>query len=76
MGVVLIDRRDDGIARVVINRPNKRNALNDEVRHALIAELPVLLRDETVHALRVAISVRVAILLAWMVWIPGERVFG
>ena len=51
MGVVLIERRDDGIARVVINRPNKRNALNDEVRHALIAELPVLLRDETVHAL-------------------------
>ena len=51
MGVVVIDRRDDGIARVVINRPNKRNALNDEVRHALIAELPVLLSDETVHAL-------------------------
>ena len=51
MGVVVIDRQDDGIARVVINRPNKRNALNDEVRHALIAELPVLLSDETVHAL-------------------------
>ena len=31
MGVVLIERRDDGIA-LVINRPNKRNALNDEVR--------------------------------------------
>lgn len=51
MGVVNIDRRDDGIARVAINRPDKRNALNDEVRATLIAELPGLLRDATVHAL-------------------------
>jgi 2-(1,2-epoxy-1,2-dihydrophenyl)acetyl-CoA isomerase len=51
MGVVNIDRRDDGIASVAINRPDKRNALNDEVRATLIAELPGLLRDATVHAL-------------------------
>lgn len=51
MGAVNIVRRDDGIARVAINRPDKRNALNDEVRHKLIAELPGLLRDDAVHAL-------------------------
>ena len=51
MGAVNIDRRDDGIARVAINRTEKRNALNDEVRHTLIAELPGLLRDDAVHAL-------------------------
>ncbi|HCH56214.1 MAG TPA: hypothetical protein DEV64_03910, partial [Rhodospirillaceae bacterium] len=51
MGAVNIDRRDDGIARVAINRTEKRNALNDEVRHTLIAELTGLLRDDAVHAL-------------------------
>ncbi len=51
MGAVNIYCRDDGVARVAINRPDKRNALNDEVRATLIAELPRLLRDEAVHAL-------------------------
>ena len=51
MSVVNIARRADGIARVAINRPDKRNALNDEVRHTLIAELPALFRDDTVHGL-------------------------
>ena len=51
MAVVNIERRTDGIARVAINRPDKRNALNDEVRNTLIAELPGILGDETVHAL-------------------------
>ena len=51
MAVVNIERRTDGIARVAINRPDKRNALNDEVRNTLIAELPGILGDEAVHAL-------------------------
>lgn len=51
MGAVNIDRLDNGIARVALNRPDKRNSLNDEVRAILISELPDLLRDQAVHAL-------------------------
>ncbi len=51
MAVVNVEKRADGIARVAINRPDKRNALNDEVRTTLIAELPKLLADDGVHAL-------------------------
>ena len=51
MAVVNIERRADGIARVAINRPDKRNALNDEVRNTLIAELPGIIADGSVHAL-------------------------
>lgn len=51
MAAVNIDIRADGIARVALNRPDKRNALNTEVRTTLIAELPVLLKDSAVHAL-------------------------
>ncbi|MEE2722098.1 MAG: enoyl-CoA hydratase/isomerase family protein [Pseudomonadota bacterium] len=51
MSVVNIECRADGISRVAINRPEKRNALNDEVRRTLIAELPGLLRDDAVHGL-------------------------
>lgn len=50
MAAVTIERRADGIGRVAINRPDKRNALNAEVRHTLIAELPPLLADDAVHA--------------------------
>lgn len=50
MNVVNIERRD-GIARVAINRPDKRNALNDDVRNLLIAELPKLLGDDAVRAI-------------------------
>ncbi|MBT6283877.1 MAG: enoyl-CoA hydratase/isomerase family protein, partial [Rhodospirillaceae bacterium] len=50
MAVVNIERRADGIGRVAINRPDKRNALNDDVRNTLIAELPKLLGDDAVHA--------------------------
>lgn len=51
MTVVNIDRRANGVARIAINRPDKRNALNDEVRNTLIAELPGVLTDDAVHAL-------------------------
>ena len=50
MAVVNIERRADGIGRVAINRPDKRNALNDDVRNTLIAELPGLFGDDAVHA--------------------------
>lgn len=50
MAVINVQRRDDGVARIAINRPDKRNALNDDVRNALIAELPKLLGDAAVHA--------------------------
>lgn len=51
MAAVTIERRADGIARIAINRPDKRNALNDEVRNTLIAELPALIGDDAVHAI-------------------------
>ena len=54
MAAVNVERRTDGIARVAINRPDKRNALNDEVRNALISQLPVLLADDSVHAVLLA----------------------
>jgi 2-(1,2-epoxy-1,2-dihydrophenyl)acetyl-CoA isomerase len=50
MAVVNIERRADGIGRVAINRPEKRNALNDEVRNTLIVELPMLFADDAIHA--------------------------
>ena len=49
MAAVTIERRPDGIVRVGIKRPDKRNALNDEVRNSLIAELPGLLGDVLGH---------------------------
>ena len=51
MAAVNIERRADCIGRVAINRPDKRNALNDEVRKMLIAELPKLILDSGVHAI-------------------------
>lgn len=51
MAAVNIERRADCIGRVAINRPDKRNALNDEVRKMLIAELPKLIVDTGVHAI-------------------------
>ncbi len=51
MAVVNVERRSDGIVRVAINRPDRRNALDDAVRQALIANLHDLLADESVLAL-------------------------
>jgi enoyl-CoA hydratase len=49
---VLFDARGDGIAILTINRPERRNALNKDVREALRA---AWLRFEQDDALRVAI---------------------
>ena len=51
MAAVNIERRADGVARVAINRPDKRNALNADVRNTLITSLPELLADDSVHAI-------------------------
>jgi enoyl-CoA hydratase/carnithine racemase len=49
--VVNVDRGADGIARVALNRPDKRNSLNEELRTALIETLGELLGDPAVQAL-------------------------
>lgn len=50
--VVLLERGDDGVARLTLNRPDKLNALNAEVRARLI-ELFDTLRDDS--AVRVVV---------------------
>ncbi len=37
--VLLVDRPHDGVLRLTLNRPEKRNALSNELREALFAEL-------------------------------------
>lgn len=54
MTAVKIDRLPDHVARVAINRPDKRNALNAEVRLGLIEALSDLLADDDVHAVVIA----------------------
>ena len=51
MSAVNIKMVAEVIGRVAINRPEKRNALNAEVRQTLISELPALLQDESVQGL-------------------------
>ncbi len=51
MAAVNIECRADGIARIAINRPEKRNSLNEEVRRTLITEIPGVLADTEVHAI-------------------------
>jgi len=50
MSVVKVERLADSIARIAINRPDKRNALNADTRTALIAALEDVLYDDAVHA--------------------------
>ncbi len=49
-GVVLLDRPAPNVARLLINRPDKRNAIDHAVRHALIEHLTGLLSDGRTRA--------------------------
>lgn len=51
MELVLVDRRDDGVAVVTLNRPDKRNALSIEMRAQLAAVYAQLGEDEAVGAI-------------------------
>lgn len=47
---VLLDHPAPGVWRLLINRPDKRNAINHDVRHALIENLLAARRDPTCRA--------------------------
>jgi enoyl-CoA hydratase/carnithine racemase len=49
--VVLVDRPAPHVARLLINRPDKRNAIDFDVRQQLTEALAVLLGDDTVRAI-------------------------
>lgn len=51
MSVVIHETIASGIARIAINRPDKRNALNPETRGALIEAVTSALADDAVAAL-------------------------
>jgi 2-(1,2-epoxy-1,2-dihydrophenyl)acetyl-CoA isomerase len=51
MSVVTIETPQAGIARLAINRPDKRNAINPETREALIEGIGGLLADDDVHCI-------------------------
>jgi enoyl-CoA hydratase len=46
--VVLVEKRDDGVAIVTLNRPDKLNALNAEVRQALMETFDALAEEDDV----------------------------
>lgn len=46
--LVLVDTRDDGVAVVTLNRPDKLNALNADVRQALMDAFDVLAGEDEV----------------------------
>jgi enoyl-CoA hydratase/carnithine racemase len=48
---LVVIRRDDAIVHVVLNRPEKRNALNREVLRALVAAVIDAERDRSVRAI-------------------------
>lgn len=47
--VVRCEVRDDGVARITLNRPEKMNALNEAVRQGLMAVLDRLAADDAVR---------------------------
>jgi enoyl-CoA hydratase len=51
MELVLVDRRDDGVAVVTLNRPDKRNALSIDMRAQLATVYAQLGEDEAVGAI-------------------------
>jgi enoyl-CoA hydratase/carnithine racemase len=51
MNYECIDLRiDDGVAYLFLNRPNKHNALNDQIRHELLNALESISNDEKIYA--------------------------
>ena len=48
--VLIVDRRDDGVALLTLNRPDQRNALSSALRQALIDTLGELAADDAVKA--------------------------
>lgn len=48
---VAVDRPTDHVCRVLINRPEKLNALNFEIREEMLHALPHILADKSVRAL-------------------------
>ncbi|NKB21328.1 MAG: enoyl-CoA hydratase/isomerase family protein [Alphaproteobacteria bacterium] len=51
MSVVISEIVAPGIARIAINRPDKRNAISPEARNELIDAVTVALGDDAVHAM-------------------------
>ncbi len=51
MSAVSFETPAPGIARIAINRPDKRNAINTEARHGLIDALGAAMADAGVHAI-------------------------
>lgn len=49
--VLLVEKLEGRVAVLTVNRPDKMNALNSEVRHALPTALAALRRDEDVRVL-------------------------
>ena len=46
--LVLVEKRDDGVAVVTLNRPDKLNALNAELRRALMEAFDALAEEDAV----------------------------
>jgi 2-(1,2-epoxy-1,2-dihydrophenyl)acetyl-CoA isomerase len=51
MSLVISETAAPGIARIAIDRPDKRNAVSPEARNALIEAVSAALRDDSVHAI-------------------------
>jgi len=49
MSEAVVVRRDGPVATVVMNRPEKLNAFNDDLRDAMIAALPRVLADDAIR---------------------------
>lgn len=49
--LVLVERRDDGVARVTLNRPDKLNALNGALRGRLIDVFDELSTEDSIRAI-------------------------
>src|SRR5215469_2845256 len=48
---ILVERADDGVATLTLNRPEKLNALNWDLIGELATEMETLDRDDSIHCL-------------------------